>query len=280
MRSTTPQRHRPEIIERNKGKKTSAQNGGRAAEFNDVIGYYCRVMSCLLFEVKLTRPIVIRYSILNFCRHSPPRMSSSGHAQTSNSSAIRALQMELRSLQSQPVEVGIFGPPGTLYQGGYFKAHLKFPTNYPYSPPTMRFIHSVWHPNVYENGDTCISILHPPVDDPHMISLLNEPNTSSPANVDASVMYRKYKDYGDQEYATVIRKQVDKSKEEARKDNVVVPETIDEYVVKAKPKLGNESNDVIDLDEDYYDYEDDDTDEDGNYGGDDEEDSGQGDDES
>ncbi|KAI3413961.1 Ubiquitin-conjugating enzyme E2 R2 [Globodera pallida] len=239
-------------------------------------------------------------------------MSSSGHAQTSNSSAIRALQMELRSLQSQPVEgftvtcdddnmfkwtVGIFGPPGTLYQGGYFKAHLKFPTNYPYSPPTMRFIHSVWHPNVYENGDTCISILHPPVDDPHsgerwnptqsvrtvllsVISLLNEPNTSSPANVDASVMYRKYKDYGDQEYATVIRKQVDKSKEEARKDNVVVPETIDEYVVKAKPKLGNESNDVIDLDEDYYDYEDDDTDEEGDYGGDDEEDSGQGDDES
>ncbi|KAL3094845.1 hypothetical protein niasHS_006140 [Heterodera schachtii] len=255
---------------------------------------------------------------IQFNRSLPQTMSSSsGHPQTSSASAIRALQMELRSLQSQPLEgftvtcdddnmfkwtVGIFGPPGTLYQGGYFKAHLKFPTNYPYSPPTMRFIHPVWHPNVYENGDICISILHPPVDDPHsgempserwnptqsvrtvllsVISLLNEPNTSSPANVDASVMYRKYKDHGDQEYATIIRKQVEKSKEEAKKDGIKVPETIDEYVVKAKPRVqGNESNDVIELDEDYYDYEDDDTDEDAEYGGEEEQDSGQGDDES
>jgi len=48
-----------------------------------------------------------------------------------NAAAIRALQMELKSLQSQPIEgfkvvcdednlfkwtVAIFGPPGTLYQ--------------------------------------------------------------------------------------------------------------------------------------------------------------------
>ena len=73
---------------------------------------------------------------------------------------------------------------------------MKFPADYPYSPPSVRFITKVWHPNVYEvrycfhnlkkyiifialiipylnrdlflfqNGDLCISILHPPVDDP------------------------------------------------------------------------------------------------------------------
>ena len=43
---------------------------------------------------------------------------------------------------------------------------MKFPPDYPYSPPTVRFLTKVWHPNVYENGDLCISILHPPVDDP------------------------------------------------------------------------------------------------------------------
>ena len=66
---------------------------------------------------------------------------------------------------------------------------MKFPADYPYSPPTIRFLTKVWHPNVYEvrrrarddckhvniidffllssqNGDLCISILHPPVDDP------------------------------------------------------------------------------------------------------------------
>ncbi|RXG53512.1 Ubiquitin-conjugating enzyme E2 R2, partial [Armadillidium vulgare] len=108
------------------------------------------------------------------------------------------------------------------------KAHMKFPPDYPYSPPSVRFLTKVWHPNVYENGDLCISILHPPVDDPHsgelpcerwnptqsvrtvllsVISLLNEPNTYSPANVDASVMYRRFRDSKgkDKEYENIIR---------------------------------------------------------------------------
>ena len=40
-----------------------------------------------------------------------------------------------------------------------------------------------------------------------VISLLNEPNTFSPANVDASVMYRKWRDSKgkDREYAEIIR---------------------------------------------------------------------------
>ncbi len=38
-----------------------------------------------------------------------------------------------------------------------------------------------------------------------VISLLNEPNTSSPANVDASVMYRRWKDGQDEEYAKIVR---------------------------------------------------------------------------
>lgn len=80
----------------------------------------------------------------------------------------------------------------------------------------------------FQNGDLCISILHPPVDDPQsgelpcerwnptqnvrtillsVISLLNEPNTSSPANVDASIMYRRWRDSAgkDIEYANIIR---------------------------------------------------------------------------
>ncbi|XP_016308221.1 ubiquitin-conjugating enzyme E2 R2 [Sinocyclocheilus anshuiensis] len=159
-------------------------------------------------------------------------------------SSQKALMLELKSLQEEPVEgfritlveesdlynweVAIFGPPNTLYEGGYFKAHIKFPIDYPYSPPTFRFLTKMWHPNIYENGDVCISILHPPVDDPQsgelpserwnptqnvrtillsVISLLNEPNTFSPANVDASVMFRKWRDSKgkDKEYAEIIR---------------------------------------------------------------------------
>lgn len=68
----------------------------------------------------------------------------------------------------------------------------------------------------------------PPIDDPHsgelpserwnptqsvrtillsVISLLNEPNTSSPANVDASVMFRKWKDSNgaEDEYSKIVK---------------------------------------------------------------------------
>jgi len=194
--------------------------------------------------------------------------------------------MELKSLQTTPVEgftvqsddqnvfkwtVAIYGPPGTLYQGGYFKATIKFPNNYPYSPPNLRFLSKVWHPNVYENGELCISILHPPVEDPHsgelacerwnptqnvrtvllsVISLLNEPNTSSPANVDASVMYRKWKEGKDDEYMKIVKKQVEASKTEAAKDGVKVPETVEEYCVKSNPsKAQHDDIDMLDLDE-------------------------------
>ena len=46
-----------------------------------------------------------------------------------------------------------------------FKATLKFPKNYPDHPPTLRITSKFWHPNVYEDGKVCISILHPPGDD-------------------------------------------------------------------------------------------------------------------
>ncbi|KAH8313040.1 hypothetical protein KR067_010794 [Drosophila pandora] len=206
---------------------------------------------------------------------------------TPSSSAVRALAMEYKSLQEEPVEgfrvklinddnlfeweVAIFGPPDTLYQGGYFKAHMKFPHDYPYSPPSIRFLTKVWHPNVYENGDLCISILHPPVDDPQsgelpcerwnptqnvrtillsVISLLNEPNTFSPANVDASVMYRRWRDSQgkDNEYPNIIRKQALAANAEAKREGIVVPMTLEDYCLKPTRKPTTESANFYDDD--------------------------------
>uniref|UniRef100_A0A8C6Q618 E2 ubiquitin-conjugating enzyme n=1 Tax=Nothobranchius furzeri TaxID=105023 RepID=A0A8C6Q618_NOTFU len=225
----------------------------------------------------------------------------------------KALMLEMKSLQDEPVEgfkitlvdesdmynweVAIFGPPNTHYEGGYFKARIKFPVDYPYSPPAFRFLTKMWHPNIYENGDVCISILHPPVDDPQsgelpserwnptqnvrtillsVISLLNEPNTFSPANVDASVMYRRWRESKgkDREYIEIIRKQVMATKADAERDGVKVPITLDEYCVRTQvPPTDDGSNLLYD---DYYDDEeldedDDDDDEDCCY---DEDDSG------
>ncbi|KAI4279174.1 MAG: hypothetical protein L6R38_005101 [Xanthoria sp. 2 TBL-2021] len=102
--------------------------------------------------------------------------------------------------------------PDSLYYGGYFLATMKFPSNYPYSPPEFQFTHPLYHPNIYQDGKLCISILHAPGDDEmsgelaaerwspaqrvesvllSIISLLDDAETSSPANVDAGVMLRK-----------------------------------------------------------------------------------------
>ncbi|XP_006810774.1 ubiquitin-conjugating enzyme E2 R2-like, partial [Neolamprologus brichardi] len=97
-----------------------------------------------------------------------------------------------------------------------------------------------------------------------VISLLNEPNTFSPANVDASVMYRKWRDSKgkDREYIEIIRKQVVATKADAERDGVKVPVTLDEYCVRTQvPPTDDGSNLLYD---DYYDDEelDDDDDED------------------
>ncbi|MGH0123616.1 UNVERIFIED_CONTAM: hypothetical protein FKN15_050218 [Acipenser sinensis] len=62
-------------------------------------------------------------------------------------------------------EVVIIGPQDTLFEGGFFKAYLTFPYDYPLRPPKMKFITELWHPNVAKNGDVCISILHEPGED-------------------------------------------------------------------------------------------------------------------
>ena len=37
--------------------------------------------------------------------------------------------------------------PDSLYYGGYFKAKMTFPPNYPLYPPKMKFETPIFHPN-------------------------------------------------------------------------------------------------------------------------------------
>ena len=54
------------------------------------------------------------------------------------------------------------GPENTIYEGGYFKAVLDFPDDFPNNPPVMTFKTKMFHPNIYSDGKVCISILHAP----------------------------------------------------------------------------------------------------------------------
>lgn len=142
-------------------------------------------------------------------------------------SVAKLLANQLQGLRQNPVEgflaeltndadlfnwtIWIEGPKDTPYEGGIFPTAMVFPKDYPMSPPTLRFTSDFWHPNVYQNGTVCISILHPPGEDAmsgelpeerwlptqtvetillSVISMLSDPNFSSPANVDASVEWR------------------------------------------------------------------------------------------
>jgi len=154
---------------------------------------------------------------------SKPSTPSNANASSSNSTLL--LRRQLQELTKRPVEgfsaglvddgnlyeweVLLIGPADTMYEGGFFKARLTFPPEFPLQPPKMRFITPMWHPNIYPDGVVCVSILHAPGDDQYgyedagerwmpvhtveailisVISLLSsdKPNTDSPANVDAA----------------------------------------------------------------------------------------------
>lgn len=58
----------------------------------------------------------------------------------------------------------IIGPSDTIYRYGAYIFEFNFPTNYPYSPPKLKYLTNDgltrFHPNLYKNGKVCISILN------------------------------------------------------------------------------------------------------------------------
>lgn len=146
--------------------------------------------------------------------------------------AMKRLQMELKQQINEPnyyysIEVDeknfmkwnilLLGPADTIFEGGIFRCQIEFPKEYPNKPPSFKFIDKLYHPNIYPDGKVCISILHEGEDQygyehiserwnpshsvnsilMSILSMLTAPNFESPANVDASKLWRddfdKYK---------------------------------------------------------------------------------------
>ncbi|KAL9100176.1 MAG: hypothetical protein Q9163_004426 [Psora crenata] len=132
---------------------------------------------------------------------------------------------------------------------------MTFPRNYPYAPPTFQFTRPLYHPNIYPDGKLCISILHQPGEDEQsgetaserwspvqrvesvllsIISLLDDAECSSPANVDAGVMLRKDREG----FKKRVREDVEKSWEDIPK-GFVMP-THESTIRKAPEKVADD----------------------------------------
>uniref|UniRef100_A0A0G4HAB9 UBC core domain-containing protein n=1 Tax=Chromera velia CCMP2878 TaxID=1169474 RepID=A0A0G4HAB9_9ALVE len=96
------------------------------------------------------------------------------------------------------------GPELTMWSTGCFYLLIEYTAEYPNSAPKVKFIGKVpFHPNVYtgpkNNGDICLNMLQrdwsPVYSTVHVIvsvrSLLDAPNTDSPANPRAAQLYEK-----------------------------------------------------------------------------------------
>lgn len=95
------------------------------------------------------------------------------------------------------------GADETVYAGLVYKISIKFPADYPYTAPTIKFVTPCFHPNVDGHGNICLDILKEKWSATYSVatilqslrSLLSDPNNESPLNGTAAQLWDNQADY-------------------------------------------------------------------------------------
>lgn len=95
----------------------------------------------------------------------------------------------------------LIGPEGTPYEGGMFSLDIKFPADYPFKAPQVRFTTKIYHCNIDAAGSVCLAALADNWAPAQTISkvlvalvtLLSEPALDHPLVADIAVQYKDNK---------------------------------------------------------------------------------------
>lgn len=75
-----------------------------------------------------------------------------------NESLETALTTTLSNMTSFTVMLN--GPLNSPYEGGKFRLEVKIPSNYPFSPPKIKFLTTIYHPHINEkSGSICLETI-------------------------------------------------------------------------------------------------------------------------